>query len=417
MRHLRALAWFLIGVLLVGAPMFAFAETIPATSWPTLTHGGWPTCDEAKGGVIDQNGIPWNRYPSVAHCGGSYPAGFSQANYCANPGGSACAYDAMGQDYGSAGKSCPATGGWTLSGANCTRPDCAAGEVRNESGSCVPVTCPVGQYFNLDFNECRQKCLVGDTTKNGMMASGSGGFPELAPGVVCAGECGNSFKMAGHTGTTSWWAILGDGTGQYCGEGSGYTGPAPVAPDNTVQPDSPGAKCIQGGEGFGTVNGVVVCVPSTTTTKKTSSGTTTTNKDPNGNTISTSTTTNNTTTTTNIGGGSSSTTTTTNPDGSTTTTTTDTEGDGGTCEGEDCIGLGTPTEEGAIGSKAVGPSAITAVTIGGSASCPAAVVLPKGYGTFSYQPACDLAGMIRPLTLVFAWLAAGLIAIGGFKDG
>jgi len=41
--------------------------------------------------------------------------------------------------------SCPASGGWTLNGSTCNRPDCASGETRDSNGACVSVCASLAQ--------------------------------------------------------------------------------------------------------------------------------------------------------------------------------------------------------------------------------------------------------------------------------
>lgn len=61
---------------------------------------------------------------------------------------------------------------------------------------------------------------------------------------------------------------------------------------------------------------------------------------------------------------------------------------------------------------------ISPVSVGGGGSCPAdrSISLSHGQATFSYQPICQLATMINPLVIAFAWLSAGFILIGAFRE-
>ncbi len=64
-----------------------------------------------------------------------------------------------------------------------------------------------------------------------------------------------------------------------------------------------------------------------------------------------------------------------------------------------------------------GPSTITPVFVPGSAgSCPADIALPKGM-SFSFSALCTTAEGLRPVVLALAWLSAGLLVVGGFRDG
>ena len=391
MRHFRAAIWFCLGFLLVGLPMLAFAETIPASSGWVITWNGTfanETLVQACARAIAANPSAGVVYHSVSttspyKCNGSLPT---------TPSVIYGSYGAI-----SPGPACPWNQNWTLVGSTCTRPDCVAPQVLNASGVCVAPPCPAAGQSGASLG------ATGTFT-------GSGNIPS----VLCVNGCQYNTGGVGVQAGNAWATGIGLSTGATC---SSNTGAALPASDPQTDPKT---KCVESGQAFGTVNGVVVCTPATTTVTKGSGSSTTTNKDPQGNTTSTSTTSTSTSTsTTNISGGGSSkttTTTTTNPDGSTTTTTTTGEGVGdGEGEDED-DDWGTPPEEGALSEQSIGPSSITPVSMGGSGACPAPIALPHNWGSVSYQPACDLAGMIKPITLAFAWLAAVLIAVGGFKD-
>jgi len=69
-----------------------------------------------------------------------------------------------------------------------------------------------------------------------------------------------------------------------------------------------------------------------------------------------------------------------------------------------------------LGTKEVSVS-ITPVSLSKVAVCPAPAVIP-GMGllptyTISFQPACDQLGLIKPLMLLFAWIAAAMIVFVG----
>lgn len=61
---------------------------------------------------------------------------------------------------------------------------------------------------------------------------------------------------------------------------------------------------------------------------------------------------------------------------------------------------------------------ISPVSVGGGGSCPPdkSISLHGGTAVFSYQPICQLATMINPLVIAFAWLSAGFILIGAFRE-
>lgn len=423
MSHLRAALYFFCGMLLVGVPMFVFAETIPATSGPESPIQVWAgrsanytdrasACSSQILGI--GSGYSYDYAVTMTgpfdQCFGhttSTPTPVNMANVnvgwrCPSLASSNILWQRLPRVCSGTVYSCPSGQNWTLSGTSCTRPDCVAPEVRDPAtGLCTPPPCPAAGQSGASLG------ATGTFT-------GSGAIPS----TLCVNGCQYNTGGVGVQVGNEWATGIGRSTGATCSANTG-TG----LPSGDPQTD-PKTKCVESGQSFGTVNGVVVCVPATTVTTKGSGSTTTTNKDPQGNTTGSSTTSTSTSTsTTNIsGGGSSKTTitTTTNPDGSTTTTTSTMEGEGvgkGEGEGEDDEDYwGTPPEEGALSEQSIGPSSITPVSMGGSGACPAPIALPHNWGSVSYQPACDMAGMIKPITLAFAWLAAVLIAVGGFKD-
>ena len=62
---------------------------------------------------------------------------------------------------------------------------------------------------------------------------------------------------------------------------------------------------------------------------------------------------------------------------------------------------------------------ITPVDVGGAGVCPQPLVADF-MGTsivFSYELPCRAASMLKPLVLALAWLSAGVIFIGGVRNG
>ncbi|BCB27293.1 hypothetical protein SKTS_21790 [Sulfurimicrobium lacus] len=70
-----------------------------------------------------------------------------------------------------------------------------------------------------------------------------------------------------------------------------------------------------------------------------------------------------------------------------------------------------PTSEKMLGE-------ITPISLGGAGSCPASAVYTVAGRSFefSYQKYCDFMIAIKPFILVAAWLAAGLIFVGGVRQ-
>lgn len=69
--------------------------------------------------------------------------------------------------------------------------------------------------------------------------------------------------------------------------------------------------------------------------------------------------------------------------------------------------------------KVTAGASITPVTVGGAGSCPAAksVNYMGANLQISFTPICTAAGWINPIVLALAWLSAGFILIGAFKQG
>lgn len=391
MRHLKNFVWFAIGMVLVGLPMLSFAGTYPATK---VWQGSWSGCSgpnycSSPGDACSKMGAA---YPGgvVLHAVGSADAG-----YCYDGNNSQMAWAYYSPVY-------VCVNGGTLSGQTCTK------------------TCPSGQELQSD-GQCSSPCAAGETrqpdgscaTKCALMAGfmppviGTVSYPQNGPSEVCWEGC--SLRVGGDI------VICYDG--RCYGDPRDYTGATCSASEmpKVIPPDSPEKKCIDHGQGFGSVNGVVVCVDATTSTGKKTDTTKTT--DSAGQTT-TSTTTTDTKTVKNPDGSTTTITTVTNPDGTKTETTTTTSGSangGGNGKGDGDFGWGEPGNEGALTEKEAGVSSLTPVEIAGGASCPPPVSLPHGWGEIRYDLACSLADKVRPIVLAFAWLAAGLIVIGGVK--
>lgn len=323
---------------------------------------------------------------------------------------------------------CPPNQGWQLNGSQCVRDACAAGELRY-NGVCK-VSCPYpgkgGPHTGQTYN-------------------GSG----TAPATLCIDGCTYKRAWTVQAGPGAWGIEAGLSTGASCSTGTVGTDSSgnPIAPASTngtpaVSAGEAASKCIGKGQGWGTVNGVVVCDGggAGTTTERVESKTTESTPSVGGPTEKKST---ETKTTCIAGVCTSETTTTTDPGtgGATTTSTSkETSSAAAFCEKNptdakcvaakkdeqskwcsehpdsvSCKDMGTP-EDGneQVGTKAAGLSVVTPVTMGVDMTCPADIALPHG-AAFSWTPICDVAGMLRPVVLVVAWLAAGLLVVGGLK--
>jgi hypothetical protein len=81
-----------------------------------------------------------------------------------------------------------------------------------------------------------------------------------------------------------------------------------------------------------------------------------------------------------------------------------------------CWEAGEPEEQDL--EKTQAGQSITPVSVGGSGSCPADknVSYLGAQLSISFQPICTAAGWINPMVLALAWLAAGYILIGAFRE-
>lgn len=353
---------------------------------------------------------------------------------------------------------------------------CGPGQTRaGMSGQCV---CDSGAAVGADGTCCpvagsgggapMQWCYVDNSAASSCDSAGSNGCKVRCNNVTYQkGASGDQVQIypkqalgqnCSYTGTRT----NGQGGGPLNNDELKEVSEATKNPDKAKSPES----CLAAGMGYVTGSSGTTCVPGgdTGVTKKETTEKSTTDGD--GTTSESKTKESEKSPT---GGKETETTTKTNPDGSTTTTTkTTTCDDDGTCkttttetkkdangnatgsksgsenkgssefckenpDSELCDGnsdtckdhpdragckdLGDAPEEGAFSPVSVGPSSITPVQIGGAGSCPAGPPLPFGLGAMSFDGICQLAEGIRPIVLAMAWLSAGLILLGGFKEG
>ena len=271
----------------------------------------------------------------------------------------------------------------------------------------------------------------------------SGTGSGVAPSAVCIGGCTYGTGSVCLSGNGSWSCDIGSGTGQTC-EQSGSTSYSATSTSN---------GCTKKGLCGGDVNGVEVChvcTPDTKIVTKTpvTETITKTQTDPVTNQTTTTTEIINTIVTTSCQGGQCTTTkdidtsvssgdpSNPTPGGTGTKTDTKTEPqssfcsqnpDSVICKGFDdpctenpdrsgCKLMGTPSDSdgGTMQTKSVGLSAITVVPLSSNASCPAPIQLPYGMN-FDFGMMCTYATSVRPIVLVLAWIAAGMIVFG-FKS-
>lgn len=431
-RLVRALLGFAFGVLVAFVWLVpgALAETIAATPataaagvWWASSYGGrygsaYAACDAvdhlygatsvatgttANGStkcMCSNGSLTWHCTDASAHLtcasGTATPTGDGSTGTCP-----------------SSGFTCPGGQNWTLTGSQCTRPDCQYG--RASDGTCT--ACPAGKYMANGVGGNPYRVVDQPLTIDYRTYTGAGA---TVPATTCVSGCtvtlGSEYSGSG-SGTSGNWFWIGSPsfTGATCSPTPGTT---PV-----VQPNTPEADCAKAGKQWGTVNGTVVCVDAqTTSTKKTSvvagpgGGTTATTQTQ----TCTGGSCNSTTTVTNVGGGSSGTATNGTSSSSSASSGSQTQGDGSSACRDDPYGpacLGAPAEGGGAGSASGGGAgAITPVSMPGSAACPADVSIGHGV-VVPFVHACSFASMISPLVLAFAWLGAGIFVLGGLRNG
>lgn len=209
-------------------------------------------------------------------------AGVGMTYNCA--AGQTKAYVATGDLFCTGGTvyTCPSTGGWTLSGTNCTRPACAAGTSRQADGSCLKdCGVPVDEQVGAGSIYLRP---------------GDGG-------KVCVEGC--SAYIGGRTYTEG-----GQTYGQAWSYGVSCTGGTEASPTPAGEASPAESACHDRGMCSGTVSGATICVTCDSTSSETK---TTKTETPPGAAGPTTTTT--TTTTTCVEAGSCSTTTTSTTSG------------------------------------------------------------------------------------------------------
>lgn len=301
MKTIRRLVYFVVGLLIGTTAVLSFAETMSAT------YGSY-TATSFQGSSF--NGGPltpiMGSMSAVADYSCSSRGGTQSYWYDANAGHwwyncknyASSVKDQLGpvctgggtlinvQAMTCVGYSCPASGGWTLQGQTCVRPDCAPGESRDPNtgqcisqcpmynGSDVPsltdkpanCECPSGTEWFFGGG-CRKTC--GSITPG----SGAWGDPMLfypdGSSMGCYGGCevqpnsddylrANGGRYFYHS-TYGKWACSGNGDG---------TKPTPDGQPEKNNPEKPDGdphepKC--NGENVVTrSDGTVVCMPAGT---------------------------------------------------------------------------------------------------------------------------------------------------------
>jgi len=299
-RVARLLAWFVFGVLLAWVWMVpAYAETIPATGpaarWSGQRLNGAAGASNPAyydGATAAEVGTQQCAYrastlaPPQTGTFVQFNASYLRSDctfsvWGSTTGGALTQYCPSGVGSGSppnmtcsGSSTCPSTGGWTLSGSNCTRPDCAPGEVRNGAGV------------------CEHPCTAGEATTayryrgtfRGATAGVATGTATPTPSTLCDGYCTmtpetvDACNAASAVGSPVVCRYTGPKTGAHCTPADGNT-TAGEASDNGPAPTYD--PCHASGKVAGTVDGVPVCTgeapKSTESTKTTTTPTSTTN--------------------------------------------------------------------------------------------------------------------------------------------
>lgn len=308
----------------------------------------------------------------------------------------------------------------------------------NPSGTAPNYTCPTCPTNYIDIGGVcvlQVNCPTSGTIKStGIYLLGTN--PDASvPTIACDAECTTTYSGYG----VSKRATVNGVYNYYYGEGNyAYTGTqcntGTTSPTTTSVPPN---TCNPATQDSGQVNGVTVCI-NKTKVDNTNNTTSPPVTDANGNTTTTTTETSNdtekdtttttTTTKTTAADGtitvSSSQTTTANP----VTPFCQANPTDPTClknsdfcknnpETLGCSTLGT-VEDSTLTTKAAGISNIAPVTVGNAGTCPPPLTASfMGQAVeFSFDPLCQYANSLRPLVLALAWLASGLIFIGGVKN-
>lgn len=313
-RLVRLLLWFCVGLLFGGVSVLAYAETIPATPEYEYTNsigywylqyapaGQWPT-PEAACAAVAAYGYP--EAHAVYYSPTQYPCKntantvtYNTAYF--NPGSCPTGWTAdttLQKCKRVSGYTCPAGQNWTLTGSNCTRPDCPATGTVISSG-----------WYDLGTNP--------DT---------NAGWSQI--GLVCNNGCSAMF----HGYIPGGSAIIGGVThyyaeGEYRASQPEYASCTSGNPVPSTTGGLPNSTC-GANQDAGYVNNKFVCVdrssgqPVDTTTAPAPTTSTTQQSPPVTNPDNSITT---TTTTTNTDNSTTTITTTVYPDGSKTTTQTNT---------------------------------------------------------------------------------------------
>lgn len=414
----RGQAWFWFGVLIGAWSVFAFAESVPATpSNGPVAAARWDSDSRCGPGVSSEqcgqrNCAGLTYYGTRPIGSGFWRAEFAGCSDIQNPQcGPNDTKDMSGQGgYGSlpctaiSGYTCPPSGGWTLNGSMCERPDCTSLQERSSQGVCE------NKCSKYEPGYAHVK-ITGGVATTQYFLQGTGDLPDTLCMQTFSSGAGDTLCLWELSGFGAWgsgsWVYSGPlrATGQSCASATAAT---------EKQPNSPEADCLLKGQSYGTVNGRVVCVDAAKKQKETVSQKTATHPDQ---TVGSETERRVTTcegtecvttiTSTVTGGGVSGTV-------ANGTTSSQTTGDGA-CEGEQAFSAA--CAGGAEGGPLPEESPVVAISpaaLPTAAGCPAPIALPRG-AVLDLQPVCEGLGVLRLVVVATAWVTAGFLVVGGFR--
>lgn len=255
---------FLLLLLLALIISPARAETIAAThsdirwsSYVAYSCGGMgtPTCTLSAAKAADCTGFggpTWYPAPggTTRHISDN---AWAHDGFCTN-GGSPVARTVDGTAF----LGCPTSGGWTLSGSNCTRPDCPQGQDRNESGVCGPPPCQSGESISFS--------IFSGYSVGANAVVGAGANPYTNGANRCNGTC--TFNVTSITNCPAQVGTVDNPKPITC-HGTGVLTGATCSVDESVGSTAPlipnhRPKCLAGEGVLTTSSGTVACVPSGT---------------------------------------------------------------------------------------------------------------------------------------------------------
>lgn len=242
MRAVRLFFYFVIGLLLSSVAVLALAETIPAENG----YGPWNFRD-----------VLYSTPEPACLAAQAFTYGQALSVSAAVSGSSAVCTNGTGWTYTvyrqTNVKPCPTGQNWTLSGSNCTRPDCVDPLARD----------PLDGVCKVPPNKCAPKK---DEWSDGWVSVPAGAA--MPVGVVCLDGCeanrvlsvGGPDDGMGLGKGVDWWPIGQTFTGAVC---SGVDIPLPLGTDPAKVPPKPAKKPVcAAGEGVMTSSsGKVLCVP------------------------------------------------------------------------------------------------------------------------------------------------------------